>query len=98
MGWCWAMSVRRNAVVFTMLLLCVAGVFAITAYNWFTTETTVEHMKKQNEIEHQRIDAMYQSMRLGPRHTACDTVLILNDLRAIGLKLPRYPVEDRCQQ
>lgn len=91
------MSVLRNAVVFTMLLLCVAGVFAVTAYNWFITETTVERMKKQNEIEHQRIDAMYESMRLGPRHTACDTVLILNDLRAIGIPLPTYPVESRCE-
>lgn len=93
------MSARRSAAVFVVLIVCVAAVFAITVDNWSLTEETVLAIKEQNDLEHRRIDAIYQSMRVGPRHTACDTRQILDDLRAAGVAIkPRYEVEDRCAQ
>ena len=43
------------------------------------------------------LQGLVEAQRQGPRHTACDTKQILMDLRARGIKLPAYPVEDRCK-
>lgn len=43
------------------------------------------------------LQALEQAQRIGPRHTACDTKLILDDLRAKGIALPPYEVEERCK-
>lgn len=43
------------------------------------------------------LQALEQAQRIGPRHTACDTKRILEDLRARGVTLPPYEVEERCK-
>lgn len=43
------------------------------------------------------LQSLIEAQRVGPRHTACDTKQILSDLRAQGVRLPAYPVEERCR-
>lgn len=43
------------------------------------------------------LQSLLEAQRVGPRHTACDTKQILDDLRSQGVRLPAYPVEDRCK-
>jgi hypothetical protein len=42
------------------------------------------------------LDKLVDAQKIGPRHTACDTKQILDDIRS-GTVAPHYPVEDRCK-
>lgn len=90
-----------------VILAILLGAVGIVAGGW--AYHLEQQEDKDEEVVINRLDATVQSnaailavlleqQAKGPRHTACDTVQILKDLRADGLKLPRYPVEDRCQQ
>lgn len=52
-----------------------------------------------DDVRHNKatLQDLTESQRQGPRHTACDTKQILADLRARGVDLPRYEVEERCR-
>lgn len=55
-----------------------------------------EHILDAVSETKSKLDSLLNAQRLGPRHTACDTKEILNDLRSGGKVAPHYPVEDRC--
>lgn len=56
----------------------------------------VEQNRVLVENNREKLDAMIQQAKLGPRHTSCDTVKILADARRLGMAIPHQPVEDRC--
>lgn len=56
----------------------------------------VQRNKSRLDANKEKLDALLDAQRAGPRHTACDTKQILGDLRSGGKVAPHYPVEDRC--
>lgn len=61
-----------------------------------TSSLTKERILEEVRENHATLQTLLRAQQVGPRHTACDTKAILQDLRAQGMHLPPYPVEERC--
>ena len=60
-------------------------------------EERVQKIMAMVEENRQTLRALEQAQKIGPRHTACDTKVILEDIRT-GKVADHYPVESRCNQ
>lgn len=75
--------------------------FAVMQDDWrdYRERSSLIKDRILDEVRHNRatLQTLLDAQRQGPRHTACDTKQILADLRAQGVRLPAYPVEERCK-
>lgn len=82
------------------MIILIAGVILWTGLAVFNTtrqETLTQQIKVNQGVIIDRLMALSTQATARPQaHTACDTVKILKDLRAQGIPLPHYEVEDRC--
>lgn len=101
------MTVRRLIMQEWLYILgIILGAIGIVAGGWAYHLEQLDDLDEQEQVQallkivsqnRDALQALTEAQRLGPRHTACDTKQILDDLRASGIPLPIYQVEARCR-
>lgn len=85
----------RHNIRWVKVWLGLAVVLVVVGSIWDRIDQK-QITQRQHLILGQLADLSTKATARPQAHTACDTVTILQDLRAKGLDLPHYPVEDRC--
>lgn len=80
-----------------ILLMLFLFVLLLLGHEWVSNEDSLAKVLANQQITNRSLADLLEQRAKGPRHTACDTKLILEDLRSRGIALPRYEVEERCR-
>lgn len=101
------MTIRRMILSEWMYVLgIILGAIGIiaggVAYRMEQIDDQIEDERVQKliamvEENRQILQSLERAKEIGPRHTACDTSIILKDIRK-GKIADHYSVEDRCKQ